>query len=480
MIRLTRRQARRLRAVLRRSVLGIGHRGPVPPLVLRAVGTDVRAEYRHDTLAIAHVESGPDRLPEPMALALPLDALASIEGRDDSPMTIEAAAPDRTLVHWTDRGVPQSRTFSVPPLDSLARFPDEPGSWTTLPVGLLDALAEATITGSDASTRYALGCILLKGSTGEIVATDGHQLLVQGGFRFPFGGEVLIKRAPVFASKAFPRDRFVSLGKTETHLGLRAGPWTVFLEIQSEARFPRVDHVLPESQATTTRLRLDPDDASFLGLALARLPGADALNRPATLDLNGRIAIRARGTDQERATELVLARSHATGTPVRLNTNREFLARAIRLGFTEIEIVDAGSPVVCRDRHRVFGFQPLSQESAIEPSDDVIRIESTSPPPRPTPSSDASHQGESPVPDTSTPVKPPNENGRPRNGALPEPGDLAALIQESDALHQVLSDARARAGRLTVALRRHRRRARLVSQTLASLKALKLQDVTGS
>jgi phosphoribosyl-dephospho-CoA transferase len=58
-------------------------------------------------------------------------------------------------------------------------------------------------------------------------------------------------------------------------------------------------------------------------------------------------------------------------------------------------------------------------------------------------------------------------------------GGLAALIQEAEALHEALADARTRAGRLTTALRKHRRRERLVSTTLASLKALKLQDVTG-
>jgi hypothetical protein len=39
MITITRRQARRLRGVFRRSVLGIAHRGIIPPLVLRAEGT---------------------------------------------------------------------------------------------------------------------------------------------------------------------------------------------------------------------------------------------------------------------------------------------------------------------------------------------------------------------------------------------------------------------------------------------------------
>ena len=59
------------------------------------------------------------------------------------------------------------------------------------------------------------------------------------------------------------------------------------------------------------------------------------------------------------------------------------------------------------------------------------------------------------------------------------PASLAALIQEAEALHEALADARARAGRLIVALRRHRRRERLVAATLASLRQLKLQEVAG-
>jgi hypothetical protein len=66
--------------------------------------------------------------------------------------------------------------------------------------------------------------------------------------------------------------------------------------------------------------------------------------------------------------------------------------------------------------------------------------------------------------------------------AVPEsaraPG-LSALIAEAEALHAALGDARTRAGRLTVALRRYRRHERLVSGALASLKSLKLQDFPG-
>ena len=84
------------------------------------------------------------------------------------------------------------------------------------------------------------------------------------------------------------------------------------------------------------------------------------------------------------------------------------------------------------------------------------------------------------MPDTTTTVKTPSkEGGQAAAVPQPEPGGLTALIHEAEALNEALTDARARAGRLTAALRRYRRRERLVSNTLASLKALKLQDVAG-
>src|SRR5262249_52236595 len=162
--------------------------------------------------------------------------------------------------------------------------------------------------------------------------------------------------------KELPRDRPVSVGRTEAHVVLRAGAWTLFLEIQEGVRFPRLDEVAPDARSAATRLRLDGEDAAFLVQALDRLPGADEPYNPATLDCNGKVAIRAQGSEQARATELVLGRSHYTGAPVRLNTDRTFLSRAVRLGFREIAIVDAREPVVCRDGSRVYCWQPLSHE----------------------------------------------------------------------------------------------------------------------
>ena len=320
MITLTRRQVRCLRGVFRRSVLGFTQRGPAPLLFLRADGGQLRAHYRYGALALEHAAACDSR--SEGIVTLPLDALAEFEGRGEESVVLEATAPEHTAVRWADRGIPQTREYTVPALDSPGPLPPPPTAWSDSPLGLLDALAEAAASACDDSTRYSLGCVLLKGSAGEIAASDGHQLLIQGGFRLPWPGDVMVCRSPIFACKALPRDRPLEIGKTASHVVLRTGPWTIFLEIQTEGRFPDVARAIPAAGTSPTRLRLDSDDARFLQPALDRLPGREEDNAPATLDLNGCVAIRARGEGQAQATELVLSRSRYDGPSVRLCTNR--------------------------------------------------------------------------------------------------------------------------------------------------------------
>ena len=53
---------------------------------------------------------------------------------------------------------------------------------------------------------------------------------------------------------------------------------------------------------------------------------------------------------------------------------------------------------------------------------------------------------------------------------------LASLIQDAEALHATLTDARTSVARLIAGLRRHRKQSRLVNETLKSLRQLKLTE----
>jgi hypothetical protein len=493
MITLTRSQVRRLRVAFRRSALGIAHRGIVSPLVLRAEAGQLRAQHRYCDLAVEVVEAG-DRRPDD-CIAIPLDALADFEGAADTPVILESPAPDRTLVRWEDRGIPQSREYSLTtPVDRVEPMPAPPATWAANPAGLLDALAEATETTTPDTRRYALDMIQLQCGRGQLIATDGRQLLVRSGYTFPWAEDVLIRARPIFACRSLPRDQTVEVGRTESHVFFRVGPWTISCVVQRDVRFPAVERAIPSPSEVGTRLRLNPADARFLESALGRLPGGGEANSPVTVDLNGQVAVRAASPDQpDQITELVLNRSSYAGSPLCVCTNRELLGRALRLGYTEFGFTDGESPFVCRDTGRVYAVQPLSGGSAPGPDAHVTRIESAT-----------ASGGERRVPADNETVRTTMSTRESRNGHQTAPSaearngtlarrsevtsptgseppgtSLAALIQEAEALHASLADAKSRTARLIAGLRRQRKQNRLLNETLKSLRQLRLVETAG-
>jgi hypothetical protein len=492
MINLTRSQVRRLRSAFRRSALGIAHRGIVPELVLRAEGGQVRAQHRYCDLGVEYVEAGGSQ-PE-SSLAIPLDALADFEGAAETPVVLESAAPDRTVIRWQDRGIPQSREYSlITPVDRIEPMPGLPAAWTSNPGELLDALAEAAETGTSDSTRYALDMIQLQGRRGQLVATDGRQLLVRSGFRFPWADDLLIQGRPIFSCRAIPRDQPIEVGRTDSHIFFRAGAWTVSCVIQRDSRFPAVERAIPADAEVETRLRLDPDDARFIASALGRLPGGEEVNSPVTLDLNGEVAVRAAAADQpKQVTELVLNRSSYAGPPLCISANRALLERALRLGCRELGFTGTDSAFVCRGVDRIFAIQPLSGGSPPPADAEVTRIESGgamvgegripahTESERRTTTVRESRNGHEPARPAAGPngVSPrASENGG--TGHEPQATSLAALIQEAESLHAALADAKSRTARLIAGLRRQRKQSRLVSETLKSLRQLKLVGAVG-
>jgi hypothetical protein len=493
MITLTRSRVRWLRVAFRRSALGIAHRGIVSELVLRAEGAQLRAQHRYCDLGVEYVEAGSHR--PPASVAIPLDALADFEGAADTPVTLESPDPDRTVVHWEDRGIPQSREYSlITPVDRVEPMPAPPATWAANPGELLAALAEATETTTPDSARYALDMMQLQGGRGQLVATDGRQLLVRSGFTLPWPEDLLIKARPIFACRSLPRGEPVEVGRTESHVFLRVGPWTVSCVIQRDVRFPAVERVIPSASEVGTRLRLDPADARFLESALGRLPGSEEVNSPVTVDLNGAIAVRAAAPDQpSEVTELLLSRSSYAGSPLCICTNRALLGRALRLGYTEIGFTDAETPFVCRDTGRVYAVQPLSGGSAPGPDAHVTRIESgtasggerhvpaNNENARKTMSTRESRNGHEPAPPAGgrngTPARRPEVSSP--AGTKPPGTSLAALIQEAEALHASLADAKSRTARLIAGLRRQRKQSRHLQETLKALRQLRLVETAG-
>lgn len=480
MITLSRRQARKLRAVFRRHALGFTQKGLALPLsFLPDPVAGLRVRHHQPHLAVECLLRCVQTDAEP--LSLPLDALADLEGAEDSPITLERTTESQVQARWEDRGIPQTRSYTILEPGDRPPFPEPPGAFETCSAGTLNILTEAAATTDSDSTRYALGCLQFRGRSGEVIATDGRQILIQGGFHFPWDEDLLISSTSLFGSRGLPRDLPVSIGKTDSHVVLRTGDWTMWLSIRTDARYPRIAEVIPDEHVPASRFRLAPEDAAFLDQALDRLPGGEGLYAPVTLDLNGRVSVRARADDNRAVTELVLVRSLYGGEPVQVSTSRHFLSRAVRLGFTEVQIQSADDPVVCRDSHRIYLWQPLSKDSVIEPADDAVRIDSTA---GSTSTPEVTPKGAPPMSPDESRSRPPTE--RPDRREHPRPAErtgdhatgpgLAALIPEALEIQRMLIDLKRRTGRLVVALRRERKRSRLLSNTLETLRQLRLQE----
>jgi hypothetical protein len=325
--------------------------------------------------------------------------------------------------------------------------------------------------------RYAIDCVQLRGSTGQIVATDACQLLVQEGFSWPWTGDVLIPRTRIFESPELASPPAIELGQADSHVAFRIGPWTVWLTIDTDCRYPSVEHVIPAVDASTTRFRIAADEAPRLAEALDRLPAADEDNSPVTVDCNGQLLIRAKAADQPRATELVLPRAEISGTPIRCHTNRNFLQRAIELGFHEMHITGADKPLLCQDECRRYVWQMLTPEDALPPTGDCLRIEL--PVPRPVTRSRIGSQtattGIHQIPNRN----PTATNRVKRVAASTRSGHAQPTVsQPSDpevevrAVHTSLRQALTSTRRILAALRHERRQNRVVRSTLASLRQL--------
>jgi hypothetical protein len=453
MLVFSRAAARAFRALLRRSVMAAAPRGPCPPILavadgaavtLQAVGHDVGLSLR-----------APPTPGSPGQLAFPGELLARVEGTADTPVTLELVSPDSGLLRWEDKHVPQQAEFVPLPADQLPALLDVPQRWTALSPTFLEALDNACRTSVRHPPRYALDHVQLRGKAGQLVASDGKQLLVQGGWKMPFADEVLVPAVPVFAARELTGADVVRLGRAGPWLVVEAGPWSVHLKVNAEGRFPDVQRVIPRDPDRTCLL-LDEADAEFLMDALPGLPGAADEAQPLTLDLGKEVVVRAR-SDEQPPSEVLLARSEVKGAPLRLCLNRKLLFRALRLGFRIFGLQDAAKPIVARDGDRLFVTVPLDAKAALASTPDSVRVCS----------GPANPDHPRPIEKEEVVMTTPNGN---HNGRASEPPSALDPLEEVEALKLAMQEALNRCTRLTASLRQFRKQRKVVESAVASLR----------
>ena len=332
MILFTRVEARDFHALFARCMSG-RPRGPAPPIVIRFVrGTRTLTCTTGDGVMLVHTVAS-DECDD--LLVLPGSILVEVEGTSDEGVKLERLSKLRGAIHWYGGSKPcklpvelllpgkQHEVAALPPLTSVS-------------AKLLPALHECGRSAARDSGRFALSKVQLQGRAGRVISTDGKVALLYNGFKFGFTDDFLVPALTVFGAKPLSRVTEVKIGRTETHLVNVAGPWSVWLPIETKSRYPDVAGVIPKHSPTT--VEIDKQDAVELLKVLPTLPDNDTENRPITVDANGSVKIAGRDPNSSAIKEITLLRSRTTGSAACTTLDRRFLARALSLGCRRLKL----------------------------------------------------------------------------------------------------------------------------------------------
>ncbi len=228
----------------------------------------------------------------------------------------------------------------------------------------LPCLANAVEVTDEISKRYALGCVQLDGRDGTMAATDGSHMVLFDGFDFPWkSGAILVRKSRLFALKDFVRLNAASIGFQDKAIVIASGPWRFTLPVETDAKFPNVDQVIPDRQRSTNRVQLDPGDRDALSSCLSQLPGNTEELQPVILDLNGHVAVVGKSKQGTSCTVcLELDRSLHLGPDLRAGTPRHNLAYAAKIGADSLFLYGKDKPILACGPGTQYVWMPLRNQ----------------------------------------------------------------------------------------------------------------------
>jgi len=457
-IQISRRLAKQLRSVLRQSIVEQSSPVAWPLLLCQADGSllTIHAQGNGVGVRLQQPSSQP-----PDAIAFSSVVLKELEARQDGMVSLETIAHGQGQAKWQDGSGPHTLDFVTTLPEKIAKFPELPADLVPAQDGLLGALADAAEVTAPIAVRFALNRIPLQGKEGQILASDGRQLLIQGGFSFPWNDNPLIPRVSAFGNKELQHIGRVQIGTTDHHVCVQTGPWTFMLKIDKDARYPDVQTVVPKPSTLVSRLQFSDEDIQPLLDKLSDLPGSAEEGSPITLDLNGAICLRAKADDSDAIQEHHLVGSQHEGPPVRLCCNRNFLRRALDLGFREMSVGKPEGPVVFSDRDRRYLFIPFEPRTALPPP---------TPPSAPVKQVQPRRQPNVPAsPDNPTPPT----NGNPSTERVQT---IEEILTEAESLRTAWQDSLTRLSKIIASLKQHRKQSRAVKAAMQSLRQLQLTE----
>ena len=347
---------------------------------------------------------------------------------------------------------PMEQSFDALPVDEFPPTPAVNGKPVSLDATFRDTLRQALDCCSEDGSRHVIQhvCLDTRYTEGHyLAATDGRHLFAANSFHFDFKEPVLIPGRDFLRWSKFMEDGAGELStkpKTKTEgswLQLKSGRWT-FITKGCDEEFPKWKTVVPTPNSCRTEIRLDSEAMTTLLAGVPKLPSADDWHRSVKLEvLGGGLTVKSRAKDAKDWTCLTIQSVRVVGKAVSVTLNREYLLKALRFGFTTLEIEDDLSPVQFLEGGRRMVVMPLRPDGAVpaQTAPSAQPASSATPPesaPNPQPNSNP------PVSESTSPAQPQETKTMPKSETNPtetpatETSPVKAVIEHIDHIKEAL------------------------------------------
>jgi DNA polymerase III sliding clamp (beta) subunit (PCNA family) len=382
---------------------------------------------------------------------VPFHPLNQLVKGGKEPVQIEVEPKNEVRLKTHVGNSPMEQVLDTLPVDELPPSPVVTGSAITLDTTFRDSFREALDCCSDDGSRHVIQhvCLDTRPQDGHYVAaTDGRHLYAANSFRFDLKKPVLIPDRPFLRWNKFMEESSTELTlkpatkKDGSWLQLKSGRWT-FITKGCDEEFPNWKQVVPATDASLTQVRFDAEAVTTLLAGLPKLPYQDEFHRGVTVQVAGStVCFKAKAKDAKDWTQLTIQSARITGKPVSIALNREFVLKALRFGFTTLEITDDLSPVQFLEGGRRMVVMPLRPDSANVPAKPVHQpSEPTPSAPNPQPTTTNSNPPEEQQP----PAQPQEETTMPKEtqtspteAAPTETSPVKAVIQHIENIKETL------------------------------------------
>jgi DNA polymerase III sliding clamp (beta) subunit (PCNA family) len=296
-----------------------------------------------------------------------LQRIAKRCGQDES-LIIEKQSDEKSSVTLPIGNQTTTEYLASLPAEEFPTVPRIKTDPVSLANEIRQSLLEAFQCASHDETRQILQGAFIDVSDQkcqQIIATDGRHLFASNTFTLPLKESALIPSNKFLMWREFNHDGEWQLRvepATKDTVGsvqISSRRWR-FITRQIEGNYPNWRQVVPQPSDSKTTVQLSAETAESVVRLIPKIPCNDKVNHTIGLNIaNQKLMLRGRSAESENWTDLQIDSATVTGNPVVVYLNRNYLTKALSFGLTEIQIIDALTPVRFANDGRQMVIMPM-------------------------------------------------------------------------------------------------------------------------